>query len=34
MNEHRRDRTRHPTSMVGYAPAGLLVLYVIIRLMV
>jgi hypothetical protein len=25
---------RHPTSMVAYAPAGLLVLYVIIRLIV
>jgi hypothetical protein len=34
MNERRRDPTRHPTSMVAYAPAGLLVLYVIIRLMV
>ncbi len=30
MNEPRRD----PTSMVAYVPAGLLVLYVIIRLMV
>jgi hypothetical protein len=30
MNEPRRD----PISMVAYAPAGLLVLYVIIRLMV
>jgi hypothetical protein len=29
MNEPRRD----PTSMMAYAPAGLLVLYVIIRLM-
>ena len=30
MNEPRRD----PTSMMAYAPAGLLVVYVIIRLMV
>ena len=30
MNEPRRD----PTSIMAYAPAGLLVLYVIIRLMV
>jgi hypothetical protein len=30
MNEPRR----HPTSLMGYAPAGLLILYVIIRLMV
>ncbi len=30
MNEPRRDST----SMMAYAPAGLLVLYVIIRLMV
>jgi hypothetical protein len=29
MNEPRRD----PTSMVAYVPAGLLVLYVLIRLM-
>jgi hypothetical protein len=29
MNEPRRD----PVSLVAYAPAGLLVLYVIIRLM-
>jgi hypothetical protein len=29
MNEPRRD----PTSMMAYAPAGLLVLYVLIRLM-
>jgi hypothetical protein len=33
MNEPRRDPTRNPVSMVAYAPAGLLVLYVIIRLM-
>ncbi len=29
MNEPRR----HPTNMFAYAPAGLLVLYVLIRLM-
>ena len=34
MNEPRRDPTRHPSSMVAYAPAGLLVVYVIIRLMI
>jgi hypothetical protein len=33
MNEPRRDSTRNPGSMMAYAPAGLLVLYVIIRLM-
>jgi hypothetical protein len=34
MNEPRQDPPRYPTSMVAYAPAGLLVLYVLIRLMV
>jgi hypothetical protein len=34
MNEPRRVPTRDATSMVAYAPAGLLVLYVIIRLVV
>ncbi len=34
MNERRRDPSRTPASMVAYAPAGLLVLYVLIRLMV
>ena len=34
MNEPRRDPMRNPSSMVAYAPAGLLVLYVIIRLIV
>jgi hypothetical protein len=33
MSEPRRDQTRSAASMVAYAPAGLLVLYVIIRLM-
>jgi hypothetical protein len=34
MNEPRQAPSRDFSSMVAYAPAGLLVLYVIIRLMV
>jgi hypothetical protein len=34
MNERRSDPSRDSWSIVAYAPAGLLVLYVIIRLVV